>query len=149
MIDVKFPIKVKDLAKVVDQANVNPHTMDDNKLIANDNRLIAEFMGYDSYEFRGHTMFIYEEDNHRTDIDLHYHTSWEWLMPVVDTINDYTNDKGYAVYSVEIDTNHVTIRRGLDTAIVVDRPQADSYMEMIYLAVAEFARRFHQYGQSL
>ena len=31
MIDVKFPIKVKDLAKVVDQANVNPHTMNDNK----------------------------------------------------------------------------------------------------------------------
>ena len=27
MIDVKFPIKVKDLAKVVDQANINPHTM--------------------------------------------------------------------------------------------------------------------------
>ena len=40
MIDVKFPIKVKDLAKVVDQANINPSTM-------NDNKLIAEFMGYE------------------------------------------------------------------------------------------------------
>ena len=47
------------------------------------NKLIAEFMGIPSYEFRGYTMFEFEDDNHRTDVDLHYHTSWEWLMPVV------------------------------------------------------------------
>ena len=48
-----------------------------------DNKLIAEFMGYESYKFRGYTMFVYEENNHRADVDLHYHTSWDWLMPVV------------------------------------------------------------------
>jgi hypothetical protein len=47
------------------------------------NKLIAEFMGYNAYEYRGHTMFIFADDNHRTDVDLHYHTSWDWLMPVV------------------------------------------------------------------
>jgi len=47
------------------------------------NKLIAEFMGYESYEFREYTMFVYEEDNHRTHIDLHYHTSWSWLMLVI------------------------------------------------------------------
>ena len=51
-----------------------------------DNKLIAEFMGIESYEFRGYTMFVYKEDNHRTDVDLHYHTSWDWLMPVANEI---------------------------------------------------------------
>jgi len=48
------------------------------------NKLIAEFMGYESYEFRGYTMFVYEENNHRTDTDLHYHASWKWLHNVID-----------------------------------------------------------------
>lgn len=56
------------------------------------NKLIAEFMGYESYKFRGYTMFVYEKNNHRADIDLHYHTSWDWLMPVVDKIEDIRFD---------------------------------------------------------
>ena len=41
-------------------------------------------------------MFVYEENNHRTDIDLHYHTSWDWLMPVVGRIvRDVELDVGY------------------------------------------------------
>ena len=50
------------------------------------NKLIAEFMGYEAYEYRGHTMFIFDEDNHRTELDLHYHTSWDWIMPVVEKV---------------------------------------------------------------
>tara|TARA_R110000822_G_C15084737_1_gene470064 strand:+ start:383 stop:670 length:288 start_codon:yes stop_codon:yes gene_type:complete len=50
------------------------------------NKLIAEFMGIKSYKFRGYTMFVYEENNHRADTDLQYHTSWDWLMPVVSKI---------------------------------------------------------------
>ena len=53
----------------------------------NSNKLIAEFMGYESYEYRGYRMFVFEENNHRTDVDLHYHTSWDWLMPVVEEID--------------------------------------------------------------
>ena len=48
------------------------------------NKLIAEFMGIESYPYRGYTMFIFDDNNHRTDVDLHYHTSWDWLMPVVE-----------------------------------------------------------------
>ena len=114
----------------------------------NDNKLIAEFMGRGGTFNHDKTMIctgIYPD----TMTLMKYHTSWDWLMPVVEAINDYVNDEGEPIYSVEIDPNHVTIRRGLHTAIIVDRPQADSYMEMIYLAVVEFAKRFHRYGQSL
>ena len=54
------------------------------------NKLIAEFMGIESYEANGYTNFIFEDDNHRTHVDLHYHGSWDWLMPVVVEIGDKT-----------------------------------------------------------
>ena len=55
------------------------------------NSLIAEFMGYESYEYRGYRMFVFEENNHRTHVDLHYHKSWDWLMPVIDRIKEIRN----------------------------------------------------------
>ena len=50
-----------------------------------DNKLIAEFMGYDiSTSLRdGVECVEYAEDNIRALSDTHYHTSWDWLMPVV------------------------------------------------------------------
>lgn len=53
-----------------------------------ENKLIAKFMGIESYQFRNYNMFIFDEDNHRTEIDLHYHTSWDWLMPVIEKIDE-------------------------------------------------------------
>ena len=53
-----------------------------------DNKLIAEFMGLvvsdrDNYTSELHT---------NVDVDLKYHTSWDWLMPVVNKIEDYLAD---------------------------------------------------------
>ena len=45
------------------------------------NKLIAEFMGYEVHP-------VYESESH----DLHYHTSWDWLMPVISKI---TKDERY------------------------------------------------------
>jgi len=55
----------------------------------NENLLIAEFMGFETYEANGYSMIRYSEDNERTLQDTHYHTSWDWLMPVVDKIDNY------------------------------------------------------------
>ena len=61
----------------------------------NDNKLIAEFMGYDTYESNGYIMVRYSDNNERTLQDTHYHTSWDWLMPVVEKIESlgYTFEK--------------------------------------------------------
>ena len=47
------------------------------------NKLIAEFMGYDT---------LYSQVDYCTDMafsfdDLHFHESWDWLMPVAKDID--------------------------------------------------------------
>jgi hypothetical protein len=54
--------------------------------IAEKNAVIASFMGYEKYYANGYWNFIYEDDNHRTDVDLHYHHDWDWLMECVSKI---------------------------------------------------------------
>ena len=58
-----------------------------------DNKLIAEFMqkgseGFGLYDYNGKHYKLYE---------LKYHTSWDWLMPVIEKIESlgYTFEKNY------------------------------------------------------
>ena len=50
----------------------------------NDNKLIAEFMGLEVLYRPNSNGFIELSDTELCDVDdLEYHTSWDWLMPVV------------------------------------------------------------------
>ena len=57
------------------------------------NKLIAEFM---QFEHNGDTLLNYVNGNPNLDIEpLEYHTSWDWLMPVVNECmqrGDNTNE---------------------------------------------------------
>lgn len=77
----------------------------ENKEIIEGNKLIAEFdnriklkkckvNGFypDGYEYIG--FLPTDIGNTRGINDLKYHTSWDWIMPVVEKIEDY----GYIVY---------------------------------------------------
>ena len=59
------------------------------------NKLIAEFMGHHTYESNGYIMISYSDCNERTLQDTHYHTSWDWLMPVLKKINLQLNPDNY------------------------------------------------------
>ena len=50
------------------------------------NKLIAKFMGIYHYRRGVYEMFVFEDDNHRTEIDLYYHSDWNWLMEVIEFI---------------------------------------------------------------
>jgi hypothetical protein len=63
------------------------------------NRLIAEFMGWKSRtneETNTQQFFLAQPDHWylKDESELQYHTSWDWLMPVVEKINDLTDDWG-------------------------------------------------------
>ena len=59
----------------------------------NNNKLIAEFMGC-THPFNDiHDATLYKVEQGTFELDeLEYHTSWDWLMPVVEKIEDYLSD---------------------------------------------------------
>jgi hypothetical protein len=65
----------------------------------NENKLIAEFMGYKVVDkpkvVNGENFFEYIDENGNytyCNSSLKYNTHWDWLMPVVNKIEDYLAD---------------------------------------------------------
>tara|TARA_R110002020_G_scaffold354992_1_gene567758 strand:- start:3275 stop:3568 length:294 start_codon:yes stop_codon:yes gene_type:complete len=94
------------------------------------NKLIAEFMGgqrvlpdKDVYNMPTHNNLCYGVD------ELHYHTSWDWLMPVVDKVHEKVKGNLYPYYK-------------LVTAIQ-DR-LSERNKEATYQAVVEFIKQHNK-----
>ena len=81
-----------------------------------DNELIAEFMGFDcnrSIPGHGGTVIVT-----LTEKDCRYHTSWDWLMPVVEKISSMYYPKGLEdnpLYHVEF--AHALLSLPIDSSI--------------------------------
>jgi hypothetical protein len=60
------------------------------KTTEENNRMIAEFMG-NPYEWCSSEMAWYDKKAMLVGTELKYHTSWDWLMPVVIKLNDEHN----------------------------------------------------------
>ena len=117
------------------------------------NKLIAEFMGI-VYPKLDNVIVI---DNVVTKEDeLQYHSSWDWLMPVVEKIESYNvsvNINGlYSVFNKNV-AHQVTIRiesvemnEGGKSAWVLEDEYLyhsdvkDSKIEAVYQAVIEFIK---------
>jgi len=91
----------------------------------NNNKLIAEFMGYEVHP-------VYEDERH----DLQYHTSWDWLMPVVEKIESL-RDANEDAYRFTIDMCNAKIE-GTHIEII-----GGSYkLNTTYQAVIEFIKNY-------
>lgn len=72
-------------------------------------------------------------------IDLKYHSSWDWLMPVVEKIN-LLDDYRYTVYIASMDTR---IEDNITGDVVVDincKHSIDELRKSVYEAVVEFIK---------
>ena len=124
-----------------------------------DNELIAEFMGYVYYPYKAEEKgylhgwtkpdmnrkfgaVLYKQDRFnkylaRTTSDLKYHTSWDWLMPVVEKIESLRIVdliiKKESVTFIWIDNPDKWIRR----QIIIDN---DTRLSILYKAVVEFIK---------
>lgn len=89
----------------------------ENKDIIEFNRLIAEFMGFKWKSFNGkYNVFIVpdgEELKYKAfnlgGYWMPYHTSWDWLMPVVEKIESI-NDPHHGHFGVHISSNNCIIQ---------------------------------------
>ena len=109
----------------------------------NNNKLIAEFIGHEPI-VKGND--VYYELNHirlTSADDLRYHTSWDWLMPVVEKIEDIecketsTDSVGYHLYDIEIRQNVTTIHGTNIEETVGDK------LFNTYSAVVEFIKQYN------
>jgi len=88
-----------------------------------DNKVIAEFMGLVVSDRENYTSELHTN----VDADLKYHTSWDWLMPVVrEVIIRYQVDEG-----IEIDYDELQ-RRVMDNDI-----------ERAYEEVVDFIKQYN------
>ena len=67
------------------------------------NELIASFEGFKTYVMNGYTNVEYSDDNVRTIQDTHYHSSWDWLMPIIDKIEDFRDENSCSIYNFTIE----------------------------------------------
>jgi|TARA_R100000455_G_C6271697_1_gene128053 hypothetical protein len=106
-----------------------------------DNKLIAEFMGIPNYKQGRYLMFEYADNNHRTEQDLAYHISWDWLMPVVEKIECTTidnNDNSDNFFNVMIEVFECNINGGN----ICICESGNTKLEATYKAVVEFIKNF-------
>lgn len=126
-------------------------------IIAEGNKLIAEFMGcYGSTLWAGgQEVYRYGfKDTHITErwnesefaTITPYHTSWDWLIPVVEKIGqiDITPPPNYEGYRIEIVVRgYVRITRRGMTEIFANVSREGGLIQAIYKAVIDFIKFYN------
>jgi len=77
------------------------------------NKLIAEFMGLKEHE-GSYYLPLYNSGDWVPDVELEYHTSWDWLMPVVkkcrqDNRLEYFDFVYYAIEMCDINVTYKAV----------------------------------------
>jgi hypothetical protein len=81
-----------------------------------DNQIIAEFMGLDSFK---DSLASLHQGNINVDVDLYkqsqYHSSWDWLMPVVEKCfnkqEEVSDDLSFKLNDALLETNIESLYR--------------------------------------
>lgn len=99
--------------------------------IEESNKLIAEFMGYLGSAEDANLVYCM------------YHTSWDWLMPVVEKIRGI--EEGMLVERIDIMPNDgVSIHITRQESIIVDVESKEATINATYKAVVEFIQWYNK-----
>ena len=100
-----------------------------------DNKLIAEFMGVDIHEFVMNGGKKWE-----------YHSSWDWLMPVVEKIENIVEPITKKKYNIRINQGFFTeifVSSGREDDFRISK-SANTRREATYKAVVEFIKWYNK-----
>jgi hypothetical protein len=116
--------------------------------IGNENVLIAEFMGAQINEKRKFLYFPLPVNKAWDFVDLQYHTSWDWLMPVVEKIEQlYIGE--YVAFMVEIKNQSCCIYchyKDQQDGVIYRTPylsRRENKIEAVYLAIIAFIKWYN------
>lgn len=107
-----------------------------NKVIEN-NKLIAEFMTKEPE--------VLKRDLNKAGTleSMQYHSSWDWLMPVVDKIEDFLEEHSMALFNVQIEQCWCEI---LDnkTSDTIAQGEGNNKLDATYDAVVQFIKWYNK-----
>lgn len=113
-----------------------------------DNKLIAEFMGYDISTIASSGVEVVEFESKDTKVEnLKYHESWDWLMPVVERINNTHSDNYGNHYSFQIGNGFVWVDPHMGSRIFFSGNDVDHKDEpmisKVHRGVVEFIKEYN------
>ncbi len=122
------------------------------------NKLIAEFMGAKLLVLGGSTEYeMYgvldciedgaNEKHYFIDDEMMFHESWDWLMPVVERINNTHSDNYGNHYSFQIGNGFVWVEPHMGSRIFFSGNDIDHKDEpmisKVYRGVVEFIKQYN------
>jgi hypothetical protein len=116
-----FPISTRKLPSYVEEGN----------------KLIASFEGFKTYVMNGYTNVEYSDDNVRTIQDTHYHSSWDWLMPIIEKIEDFRDENSCALWNFKTEQCFVEVVENKTSETILECDGMDK-LDASYNAVVEF-----------
>ena len=122
-----------------------------------DNKLIAEFMGYtkkthkeaganlvnEVYEwYLKDVGYYYINGDYHAEDYLLFHLDWNWLMKVIDKIESFEDENRCAKYNVNIEQTFVEITEN-QTSMTITEADANTKIRAIYIAVINFIKYYN------
>jgi hypothetical protein len=108
--------------------------------IFDNNKIIAKFMGYGYKQYGGWGYHYYNQetgDIWKNDAQLKYHSSWDWLMPVVEKIESVD-------FIVSMRQSSITICNNIcKTPYFQSHEVSNTKIESTYKAVIAFVKWYN------
>jgi hypothetical protein len=116
-----------------------------NKKILENNKLIAEFMGNKLfYDLVGDV----EKNSSWVDAKFNvakYHTSWDWLMPVIENIKEFNYNKRIILHRFSFGLNYVVMKVELNRRFFDEkRMVSNNFLKQTYDLVVEFIKWYNK-----
>ena len=105
------------------------------------NKLIAEFMGY---HYKDGFIYADNPESAKLKKDCKYHTSWDWLMPVVEKIRTLNPDKGKLWFEWEILFCHCRI---WSNTKLEWKNNSGTTINAVFESVTQFIQWYNQQNQ--
>ena len=123
--------------------------------IIENNKLIAEFLNweFDDLSETFETPFLKLVEPHAfgdeqfscklQDFELEFHSDWNWLMSVVEKIENLQDENNCAIYNVQIEQSFTEIidNHTSETIVEVD---SNSKIEAVYQSCVEFIKWYNE-----
>ena len=78
------------------------------------------------------------------DFELEFHSDWNWLMSVVEKIENLQDENNCAIYNVQIEQSFTEIIDNHTSETIIYNIDADSKIEAVYNTVIEFIKWYNE-----